>query len=366
LAIGHWPIFLLPFSTVRFDSLAMTTFPLLRTSLLLALLATSAIRLGALTPAEDTARAANNFLASLTAEQRSKATFDFKSGERENWHFIPRARKGLTWKDMKPEQQHLAHALLSSALSQRGYMKATTVMSLEQVLKELEAGSGTMVRDAELYYFSVFGNPSEKEVWGVRVEGHHLSLNFTLAPGKQVAVTPSFYGANPAEIRSGPRKGLRTLAREEDLARKLVVSLSEEQRKVALYTNVAPRDIITTTNRNLSVLQPEGLAMNKLTKAQAETLWDLLQEFVRNYRPELADKELERIQNAGLEKVYFAWAGPTEPGKGHYYRIQGPTFLVEYDNTQNNANHIHAVWRDLQNDFGDDVLKRHYQEQPHK
>ncbi|MBI2949864.1 MAG: DUF3500 domain-containing protein [Verrucomicrobia bacterium] len=344
----------------------MKTLPFVRTTLVFALLSTFTTRLSALSPAEDMAGTANNFLASLTAEQKGKATFEFKSGERENWHFIPRARKGLTWKDMKPEQQHLAHALLSSALSQRGFIKATTVMSLEQVLKELEAGTGTMTRDAELYYFSVFGNPSEKEIWGYRVEGHHLSLNFTLVPGKPVAVTPSFFGANPGQVRRGPRKGLRTLAREEDLARKLVVSLSDEQRKVALYTNVAPRDIITGTNRTLRLLQPEGVAMNKLTKAQAETLWDLLQEYVRNYRPEVADKELERIQQAGLEKIYFAWAGSTETGKGHYYRIQGPTFLVEYDNTQNDANHIHAVWRDRQNDFGDDVLKRHYQEQPHK
>ena len=266
---------------------------------------------------------------------------------------------------MKPEQQHLAHALLASALSQRGFVKATTIMSLEQVLKELEAGTGTMVRDAEVYYFSIFGNPGEREVWGYRVEGHHLSLNFTLAPGKPIAVTPSFLGTNPAEIRSGPRKGLPVLASEEDIARKLAQSFSEEQKKVAMYTNVAPRDIITFTNRTVSLLKPEGLGMNKMTKPQAELLWDLVQEYVRRYRVELADKDLERIQKAGLEKIHFAWAGPTEPRKGHYYRIQGPTFLMEYDNTQNDANHIHSVWRDLENDFGDDILKRHYQEHPH-
>lgn len=345
----------------------MNTLPFVRATLVFALLSSFTARLLALSPAEDMVDAAKNFLASLTSEQRSKATFELKSDERLNWHFIPKPRKGLPWKEMAPEQQRLAYALLNSGLSQRGYMKAMTIMSLEQILKELEKGrTNSPTRDPELYFVSVFGNPGSKEAWAWRVEGHHLALNFTLVPGKPISVTPSFMGSNPAEIRIGPRKGLRTLAREEDLARKLVQSLTDEQKKSAIYTNVAPRDIITGTNRNLRPLQPDGLAMNKLTKAQAETLWDLVQEYVRRYRPELADKDLERIQNAGLAKVYFAWAGPTEAGKGHYYRVQGPTFLMEYDCTQDNANHIHSVWRDLENDFGEDPLKQHYQEQPHK
>ena len=280
-----------------------------RTFLALVFFSSFATRLLALSPAEEMAEAAKNFLAALSPEQQAKATFEIKSDERLNWHFIPKPRKGLTWKEMKPEQQHLAHALLGSALSQRGYMKATTIMSLEQVLKELEQGRGTMTRDPELYYFSVFGNPSDKDPWGWRVEGHHLSLNFMLVPGKPISVTPSFFGSNPAEVRSGPRKGLRTLGREEDLARKLVLSLTDEQKKMAIYTNTAPSEIITGTNRNVRLLHPEGLAMNKMTKAQCEILWDVVQEYVRRYRPELADKDLERIQNASLEKIYFAWAG---------------------------------------------------------
>jgi len=312
------------------------------------------------------AEAARNFLASLTTEQQAKASFEWKDGERQNWHFIPKPRKGLPLKELTPAQRPLAHALLGSGLSQRGYLKATTIISLEQILHELEQGTGgRMVRDPELYYVSVFGKPGAKDAWGWRVEGHHLALNFTIVKGQHIAVTPSFFGSNPAEVRSGPRKGLRVLAAEEDIARKLVQSLSEEQKKIAIYTNTAPSDIITGTNRNVQLLKPDGLAMNKLTKQQAEMLWDLVQEYVRRNRAEVADKDLEKIQNAGLDKVYFAWAGSVEPGKGHYYRIQGPTFLMEYDNTQNNANHIHAVWRDLQNDFGEDLLKKHYEQHPH-
>jgi len=344
----------------------MKTFPALRSLLSLALLNVCLLTVRAHSPAEEMAEAARNFLASLTTEQQAKASFEWKDGERQNWHFIPKPRKGLPLKELTPAQRPLAHALLGSGLSQRGYLKATTIISLEQILHELEQGTGgRMVRDPELYYVSVFGKPGAKDAWGWRVEGHHLALNFTIVKGQHIAVTPSFFGSNPAEVRSGPRKGLRVLAAEEDIARKLVQSLSEEQKKIAIYTNTAPSDIITGTNRNVQLLKPDGLAMNKLTKQQAEMLWDLVQEYVRRNRAEVADKDLEKIQNAGLDKVYFAWAGSVEPGKGHYYRIQGPTFLMEYDNTQNNANHIHAVWRDLQNDFGEDLLKKHYEQHPH-
>jgi hypothetical protein len=342
----------------------MKRFFILRFLLALAFLPASSSLVRAHGPAEEMAEAAANFLASLTSEQRAKAAFEFKADERQNWHFIPKARNGLTLKDMTIPQRHLAYALLSSAMSQRGFMKAATIMSLEQILKELEQG-GRMVRDAELYYFSIFGKPGTKEGWGWRVEGHHLSLNFAVADGHEISVTPSFLGSNPAEVRTGPRKDLRVLSHEEDLARELVTSLTAEQKKIAIYTNTAPSDIITGTNRTLQVLKPEGLAMGKMNKQQAELLWELVQEYVRRYRSEVADKDLEKIQKAGPEKITFAWAGSVERGKGHYYRIQGPTFLMEYDNTQNEANHIHAVWRDLRNDFGEDILRKHY-DQDHK
>jgi hypothetical protein len=178
-------------------------------------------------------------------------------------------------------------------------------------------------------------------------------------------VTPSFFGANPAQIQSGPRKGLRVLADEEDLARQLVASLNTEQRNVAVITNIAPRDIITGADRKARSLEPMGIADASLTKPQHELLHTLLREYVFRYRAEIAESDLKKIQQAGEQKIYFAWAGGLEPGQGHYYRIQGPTFLMEYDNTQNQANHVHSVWRDLQNDFGEDVLRKHYEQVPH-
>lgn len=311
------------------------------------------------------AEAANNFLAALTPEQKAKATFEAKDDERQNWHYIPKARKGLPFKEMTPAQTKLGHALLSSGLSQRGYVKAVTIMSLEQVLRELEAGRGTMVRDEDLYYVSIFGRPGTKETWGWRVEGHHLSLNFTIVNGREIGATPSFFGSNPAEVKEGPRKGLRVLAGEEDLGRALVKALNEDQQQVAITLKEAPKEIITAAARKVKPLETAGLPAARMTREQSAQLMQLVKEYVYRHRPEVADKDLEKIQKAGWDKVYFAWAGGTERGEGHYYRVQGPTFLMEYDNTQNNNNHIHAVWRDFENDFGEDLLRRHYETTPH-
>jgi hypothetical protein len=305
--------------------------------------------------------AANNFLSALNPQQRAKAVFEFKEDERFNWHFIPKPRKGLPFGEMTTPQRLLAHALLSTGLSQRGYMKATTIMSLEQILYDMEDKAPH--RDADLYYVTIFGQPG-KEAWGWRVEGHHLSLNFALDADHILAVTPSFFGANPAQILSGPRKGLRVLGSEEDLARRLVGSLTEEQRKTAIITNSAPRDIITGNGRTARALEPMGIRSSALAKEQQELLGGLLREYVLRYRAEIAEADLKQIHEAG--DIFFAWAGGTEPGQGHYYRIQGPTFLMEYDNTQDKANHIHSVWRDLKNDFGEDLLKKHYEQVPHE
>lgn len=314
--------------------------------------------------AEDMANAARNLLAALQPEQRAKATFEFKSDERENWHFIPTPRKGLSFNDMTPEQRHLAHGLLQTGLSQRGYLKATTIMSLEAILKDVEKGSGP-VRDADLYFVSIFGEPNDHGTWAWRVEGHHLSLNFTLIDGDEIQVTPTFMGTNPAEVRQGPRKGLRVLAGEEDLGRELVKSLSADQQKAAIFADKAPSDIITGDKRHIDPLAPDGILASELNGDQRKVLLRLIREYVFRYRPELAEKDLAEIAKAGFEKIRFAWAGPVEPGNGHYYRLQGPTFLMEYDNTQNNANHIHTVWRDFKNDFGEDLLRKHYQDTPH-
>lgn len=306
----------------------------------------------------DITAAAKAFLSALSKEQQAKAKFEWGSDERFNWHFIPKERKGLPLKEMNPAQQALAFGLLNSAMSQRGFLKATTIISLEQILLETEQGRGP-TRDSSLYFVSIFGEPGANS-WGWRWEGHHLALNFTMAGDELKAGSPSFYGTNPNEVRTGPRAGLRILSREEDLALKLVGSLNESQKKVAIYTNTAPADIITGADRKARLLKPEGIAMSKLNKEQRATLEELIKEYVLRYHEPTANVHYKELLSVGADKIHFAWAGPLEKGKGQYYRIQGPKFLIEYDNTQNNANHVHAVMRFLDKDFGGDPLRAHY------
>jgi hypothetical protein len=314
-------------------------------------------------PAEEMSKAAKQFVTALTPEQRTKATYAFTSDERFNWHFVSKPRKGLPFKEMTLPQQELARALLRTALSKQGFVKATNIMLvIEQVLRELE-GDATR-RDPGLYYVTIFGDPDQSP-WGWRVEGHHLALNLVVGTNDVVTVTPNFFGSNPAEVPHGPHKGLRTLAGEEDLGRQLATSLSKEQRSTGLIATDAPRDIITGNSRKAGPIEPFGIPASKLTKSQQELLFSLIRQYVFRFRSEVAEKDFRKIRNAGFEKIYFAWAGPLERGKGQYYRIQGPTFLVEYDNTQNNANHIHTVWRDFENDFGEDLLRSHYDQMPH-
>jgi hypothetical protein len=308
--------------------------------------------------AETMTEMANRFLASLSQEQAAKAVFDFENEERFNWHFIPRERKGLPLKDMTPTQKHLASTLLTAGLSQQGFIKATTIMSLEDILRIMEKDNGVR-RNPEGYFFSIFGKPSATGTWGYRVEGHHLALNWTLAKGK-VTGAPNFMGTNPAEVREGPRKGLRVLHAEEDLARTLLKALTPEQKKVAIVAKDAYKDIITMASRKASLEgQPNGLQASKMNAKQRAMLTELLEEYANNLPEEIAQERLGRAKKAGTN-LYFAWAGGEERGDPHYYRVQGPDFLVEYDNTQNNANHVHSVWRDLTNDFGGDLLKEHY------
>ena len=309
------------------------------------------------------AEAAGNFMAALTPEQKAKAGFELQSNERVNWHFVPQPRKGLPLGEMSPSQKHLAQVLLNSVLSHRGYFKALTIMSLEQILFDLENKAAH--RNAELYYFSVFGAPG-KDVWGWRVEGHHLSLNFLACGDEVLATTPSVLGTNPAEVRAGPRAGLRVLAQEEELGWKLIKSLDAGQRAVAIITNSAPRDVITGDARKVSPLEPVGIPAAKLARTQRGLLEALIKEFIGRNRAEVADADWAKIEKSGWNKISFAWAGGLEPGQGHYYRVQGPTFLLEFDNTQNDANHVHAVWRDFANDFGEDVLRKHYEQVKHQ
>jgi hypothetical protein len=314
------------------------------------------------------ATAASKFLDALTPEQRQQAAFAFEGDERLRWHFIPTEtfpRKGLLIRHMTEPQRKLAHELLKAGLSQRGYMTATAIMDLETVLKALEAPDGRLERDPEKYFFSVFGTPSTKSTWGWRVEGHHISLHVTVVNGTMVAGSPTFFGTNPAEVREGPKKGLRILGAEEDAARALLESLDAPQRARAVFDAVAPGDMVTMAKVDITPLSPAGVGADAMTPAQRDLLMKLLDVYIGKMAPDIAADRLAKVRKAGIEKIGFAWAGATERGKKHYYRVQGPTFLVEYDNTQNDGNHIHSVWRDFEGDFGRDLLREHLRSSPH-
>ena len=301
--------------------------------------------------------AAKNFLASLDAEQKALTVFKMEDPERQNWRFVPIERKGITLQQLRPEQDHLAYGLLGSAMSSEGFTEAVTIMSQEQILFEMENKSPK--RNPENYHILIFGEPSETGSWGWRFEGHHFSCNVTIAGGKLVSMTPSFMGTNPGEVKDGPRKGLRVLKHEEEIARELVKSLTDEQKKDAILPGDAPADVLTAEKRKVESLGPAGLASSKLNDTQRQLLWSVIDEYIGRFRPDLAAPVAARLKASGWDKLLFAWAGSTEPGKGNYYRIQSPDFLFEYDNTQNNANHPHAVWRDFAGDFGEDILKQH-------
>ncbi|MCD6051543.1 MAG: hypothetical protein K0Q55_2952 [Verrucomicrobia bacterium] len=307
--------------------------------------------------------AANNWLASLTPEQKAKALYELKHEERLNWHFIPKDRKGLPLKEMTQAQRHLAHALFASGMSQRGQAQALSIMSLEQILHDMENKSPR--RDPEMYHFTIFGTPAADKVWGWRVEGHHFSQNFTVGKDTEASGTPSFMGTNPGEVREGQRKGIRVMGVEEDLGRKLVTSLNDTLRKQAIFTDVALKDIVTMADKKVKPLDAVGVRYEQLSKDQQADLIKLIKLYVERVRPEIANQEMAQIEKAGLNGILFAWAGSLKRDEGHYYRVQGPTFLIEYDNTQNNANHVHAVWRDFNGDFGEDILSKHYA-QEHK
>jgi hypothetical protein len=323
------------------------------------------------------ASAATKFLDSLTPEQRQEATFAFNADERLRWHFIPTEmypRKGLLVKQMTEPQRKLAHDLLKAGLSQRGYMTASQIMDLESVLDAIEAAQRTretsprgqpLVRDPEKYFFSIFGTPSTHDTWGWRVEGHHVSLHFNVVNGSLVAAAPTFFGSNPAEVREGPKKGLRILGAEEDGARALLESLDASQREKAIFKKDAPGDILTMANVKIDPLAPEGIPASALTANQRALLTKLIEVYTGYMAADIAADRVARLKKAGEDKIVFAWAGPVERGKKHYYRVQGPTFLIEYDNTQNDANHIHSVWRDFGGDFGEDLLREHVKSVAH-
>jgi Protein of unknown function (DUF3500) len=311
------------------------------------------------TPWVAMAHAVGEFLAALEAEKRQRLLFAFDNPERFNWHYIPRRREGLPLKAMTDTERAAAHQLLRSTLSEPGYRKAADIMRLEEVLRQTEFFPFS--RDPENYALSVFSSAGAPFPLGWRLEGHHLSLNFTVVTDNHGALTPAFMGAHPAEVRTGPLKGLRVLGREQDLAFDLVHSFDAGQRQ---KTVIAPRslgDIVSGPGRSDSLKSPAGLPLGQMRPAQRDQTLRLIGEYLGNLRPDIADAQLQRVREAGLDNLHFAWAGSLEAGQAHYYRLHGPTLLIEYDNTRDDANHIHAVWHDLRDDFGLDLLRTHYQ-----
>lgn len=349
--------------------------------------------------------AVDNFIASLTADQRAAVMIRFDDlSERTFWDYTPIRRKGLPLNEMERHQQRLVYKLVSTGLSRAGYNTATTIMGLEPLLDAKEGWrSEDWWRDSKRYYISIFDTPDMKKPWGWRFEGHHISLNYTIVDGTIVAPTPTFFGSNPAESPLNSVATLRPLAATEDLARELMFAFEDDQRSVALLSRLVPPDFVQLNRPvviegalpailpefndppgvqgmmkfldaemqqlSLSIEQlepfrysstPSGIAAGAMSPAQREILKALITEYTHRMPDELADIEMKKINALGFENIHFAWAGKLERNQPHYYRLQGPRFLVEYDNVQNDANHIHSVWRDPKNDFGADLLANHY------
>lgn len=311
----------------------------------------------------DVTTAATAFLALLSEKEAAQATAPYDDARRKDWHFIPKPeRKGLQVKHMSETQKAAAKALLRAALSQTGYDKATTIMTLEAILREQEKDKkGGNIRDPERYYFTIFGKPAAAGTWGLSIEGHHLSLNFVVKDGKPFAHTPAFFGANPDVVKAdfpfGPKKGDQVLHAEEQLAFDLFKSFDSEQKAKALIAEKAPADIRGPADVAPPKAEKKGLAASAFQPAQQALLQKLIHTYTGNMPKETAQREWKRLEAAGWNDVYFAWAGASEPGIGHYYRVEGPTFLLEFVNVQadaagNPANHIHSVWRDPAGDFG--------------
>jgi hypothetical protein len=302
------------------------------------------------------ADAANAFLKTLSDSQREQATFGFNDKERLNWHFIPRERKGIPLRDLEGKALASAKTLIAGGLSDAGYDQTVNVMSLEEVLFLFEGGKREQRRerrDPKKYYLSIFGKPSNSGTWGWRLEGHHISLNYTISNGQVVSSTPEFFGANPGTIEAGPGRTLRVLGPEEDIARQILKLCSEQQKAVAWISKEAPNDLRGggVAQPVLDKTGPVGLSASKMSKDQKRLLRDLLAEYLKNMPADIERQRRSEINKAGHENLYFSWWGSSERNERHYYRVQGPTFIIEYNNTQNSANHVHSIWRNIAGDF---------------
>ncbi len=310
----------------------------------------------------DTTRAARELLGMLEARQRTALVQPLDDEERTSWSYLPGRRPGIALKDLDERRRAAVFSLLRSSLSEQGMKRTEGVIVLEGVLRELSTFGGG--RDPDLYYLTLFGEPSGERPWSYRFEGHHLSLHFSSASGRLIASTPAFFGAQPTRVLSGPHAGLRVLGDQEDAARRLFDSLDATQRRAAVIETSAPGDIILGLGRK-PVPDPAGLAASQMTPDQRRLLRELVEVYTGNLRGDQARAQMARIEKAGTETIRFAWAGGTRPGDVFYYRVQGPTFVIEYDVTNRSADHVHSVYRDLEHDFGGDILRRHYAESPH-
>ena len=309
---------------------------------------------------QEMVEATNAFVSSLSVQQRNNGVYTFEDEERFNWHFIPRDRKGVPFRSMNDSQRAAAQNVLQTFFSAKGYQRAEAVRSLESVLAEIEV-NGRFDRDPELYFLTIFGTPGLDSNWALRYEGHHLAYNWTFVSGMGIASSPQFFGSNPAEVRSGEKIGTRVLSVEEDLGRDLVSALSADQKKMAILDLEVPGDIFTAAEREITRLENSGISYSELNSRQKRMLIALIDELASMQSEVIAEARMASIRSEGLEDIKFVWIGGIERGDPHYYRVQGSGFLIEYDNTQNNANHIHLVWRDFTGDFGRDLIRMHYQ-----
>jgi Protein of unknown function (DUF3500) len=310
--------------------------------------------------ATEMARAARAWLAQLDERQRRSAQLEWSSRQREAWHYVPRSRPGAAFRDMAVPQSAAAWDLLATLLSARGIEQVRGLLRLEGILGELTGSPG--FRDPGNYALVVFGNPAGTGPWCWRLEGHHLSLTTVVAPEHGIAVTPVFYGANPATVpKRHAHAGFRLLGAEEDAAFGLVRSLEGVTRDAAVIGDRSLGDIVAGPGREASLQRYEGISVARLNEAQQSGVMRILELYAGTMRREVATAAIGKVREAGLDKLHFAWAGSPAPGRPHYFRVHGPAALIEYDNTQDGANHVHSVWIDPASLFGRDLLKAHYQ-----
>ncbi len=307
-----------------------------------------------------TEKAANQFLGSLSDSQKEKAIVNFEDENRTKWHFFPStmySREGIPLKELNVEQRDLLQKLLRTYLNRNGYKKTNEAIEAEGILNDLENNSA--MRDTGLYYVTFYGTPNKEKPWGWGFEGHHLSLNFTIN-GADISYVPMFHGASPAIY-----KDKRFLKNEEDIALELVNVLDMDQRAKAIMSDSALDDIVSGNKSEITPLKTEGLSASEMTDTQRNILFRLIRQYISSMPEPLENARMKIIRTEELQDIHFSWAGKTELKEPHYYKVQGKSFLIELDNTQNNANHIHSVWRNFDGDFGRDLIKEHYKNSDH-